>query len=182
MPSRLLQAAPGFLLALALSLAGTAAAQAHDYKLGSLEIHHPWARPTTGKTGAAYFVIENKGKGEDALLRIESGAAAKVQLHEMKMDGVVMRMRAVGRLAIPAGGRVSVEPGGLHVMLIGLKTPLADGASFPMTLVFEKAGSIDVSVEVQTAEEMRADEAEGGAGMPGMSGGTGGMPGMGSMH
>jgi copper(I)-binding protein len=174
---RLRSLAAGLLLASALLLPG-APAEAHDYKLGALTIGHPWARPSTAKTGAAYFTIANSGPGEDALVRVESAAAAKTELHEMKMDGAIMRMRAVARLPVAAGQSVTVAPGGLHVMLIGLKGPLKDGETFPMTLVFEKAGSIDVSVQVQTPEEMRAGEAKSGSGMPGM----GGMPGMNGMH
>lgn len=145
------------------------AAEAADYKLGSLAIEHPWARPSTGRTGAAYFVVRNEGKSDDALLKVECARAAKAQVHEMKMDGAIMRMRAVERLAIPAGGTVAVEPGGLHIMLVGLAAPLKSGEAFPMTLVFEKAGRIDVSVDVQTPAE-RAGEAKGGPGMPGMNG------------
>jgi copper(I)-binding protein len=159
----------GLLLVFAASLPG--AAEAHDYKLGPLEIEHPWARPSTGKTGAAYFVIRNDGKSDDALLKVECARAAKVQVHEMKMDGAIMRMRAVERLAIPAGGAVSVAPGGLHVMLVGLTGPLKDGEAFPMTLVFEKAGSIVVSVKVETP-----------AATPDAGHGMGGMPGMSGMH
>lgn len=154
-------------------LAGAAPALAQDYKLGSLDIHHPWARPSAGQTGAAYFIIENKGKADDALVSVESGVADKVQIHDMTMDGMVMRMRRLEKLPLPAGQTVRVAPGGLHIMLIGLKAPLKDGDMFPMRLVFDKAGPIDVSAHVQTLEEMRKGEAK--AGMPaGMSD----MPGM----
>jgi copper(I)-binding protein len=163
------------LVALAL-LAGGAPAQAHEYKVGALTVVHPWARPSAAQTGAAYFVIRNEGKEDDALLRIETDVARTVQVHEMKMEGTIMRMRAVDRLVVPAGGSVALTPGGLHVMLIGLKAPLKDGDKFPMKLVFEKAGAVDVSTYVQTPEEMRKDDHGSGAG-----GGMGNMPGM-EMH
>ncbi|MDR3499680.1 MAG: copper chaperone PCu(A)C [Parvibaculum sp.] len=169
---RLFVSAAFFVAALLLA---AAPAGAHDFKLGSLDIQHPWARPSAAKTGAAYFVITNHGASEDALVGVETGASEKAQIHEMTMDGAIMRMRAIARLVLPAGGTVSVAPGGVHVMLIGLKGPLKDGASFPMTLVFEKAGRIEVTVEVQTPDEMRAGEAGSGHDMHDMNG-------MGGMH
>jgi copper(I)-binding protein len=74
-----------------------------------------------------------------------------VELHEMKMDGDVMRMRQVAAVDVPAGGSVALEPGGLHVMLLGLKAPLKEGDRFPMTLRFEKAGEVKVEVHVEAA-------------------------------
>lgn len=161
------------LLLVALALFGGASAQAHEYKAGALSVEHPWARPSAAQTGAAYFVIRNEGKEDDTLLRIESDVARTVQVHEMKMEGTIMRMRAVERLVVPAGGSVALTPGGLHVMLIGLKAPLKDGDRFPMKLVFEKAGAVEVSTYVQTPEEMRKEEHG--------AGGMGNMPGM-EMH
>lgn len=150
---------------------------AHAYKLGTLDIHHPWARPAVGKTGAVYFVIKNSGTTADALVRVETDVAEKAQIHTMTMDGNVMRMRELDRLEIPAGQSVAVAPGGIHIMLIGLKAPLKAGDKFPMKLVFEKAGAVDVSVYVQTPEEMRKGEEQ-----PSGSGGMEGMPGMEGMH
>ncbi|HEY4344893.1 MAG TPA: copper chaperone PCu(A)C [Parvibaculum sp.] len=146
---------------MASGLAAPGLAAAHEYKLGSLEIGHPWARPSTGKTGAAYFTIKNNGAAEDTLTGVEADISAKVQIHDMEMDGTIMRMRKLDKLALPAGQTVKVAPGGLHVMLIGLKAPLKDGDKFPMRLTFAKAGSVDVSVDVQTPEKAAA-------GMPGM--------------
>lgn len=167
-------------LALALALLGgvvlsAGPALAHSYKLGSLDIHHPWARPTTGNTGAAYFEIANAGKSDDTLIAIESDVARSVELHTTIMDGTVMRMRKLDRLPLPAGKTVKAAPGGLHIMLVGLKAPLKDGDQFPMRLVFEKAGRIEVSVHVQTPEEMRRGE------MKGTPSPTD-RPGMGDMH
>lgn len=154
-------------LFLVLALLTPGAALAADAKLGALEIHHPWARPTTGSTGAAYFTITNTGTADDALLRAEAAVAPKVQIHTMTMDGMVMRMRELDRLALPAGQTVAAAPGGIHIMLIGLKAPLVRGDTFSMTLVFEKAGSVDVTVDVQTPEEARKSQS-GASDMPGM--------------
>jgi hypothetical protein len=143
----------GFGLAGAL-LAGAASAQAEDYKAGQIEISQVWARPSTVGNGAAYFQLTNQGTSGDALNAVESPVADKAELHTMTMDGNVMRMRKVPSLALPAGKSVSVAPGGLHVMLIGLKKPLVEGESFPMRLVFERAGSVEVKVHVEAKPPM----------------------------
>jgi copper(I)-binding protein len=75
--------------------------------------------------------------------------AGRVELHTMSMDGNVMRMRQVDSIDIPAGKTVELKPGGLHVMFMDIKTPLKTGASFPLTLKFEKAGDVKVNVAVQ---------------------------------
>jgi copper(I)-binding protein len=127
------------------------AADARDYKLGTLEIGHPWARatPPTAPAGGGYLTITNKGTTEDRLVSIKSPAAGAVQVHEMRMEGNIMRMREVeGGLAIPPGATVALAPGGLHLMMMGLKEPLKQDESVPVTLVFEKAGSIDVELAV----------------------------------
>ncbi len=139
----------------AFGLAGVQAAQAQDsqqsqtYKIGNVEVTNPWARPSTGKTGAAYFTLTNHGTSDDTLVSVESDAAAKVQIHDMTMDGNIMRMRKLAALPLPAGKSVNVAPGGLHVMLIGLTKPLTEGGSIVMHLVFAKAGGLDVAVPVQ---------------------------------
>ena len=135
----------------ALALLWSTVADAHDYKLGTLEIGHPWARatPPTAPSGGGFLTVTNKGATEDRLISIKSPAAGAVQVHEMKMEGNVMRMREVeGGLAIPPGATVSLAPGGLHLMMMGLKQPLKQGDKVPMTLVFEKAGSIDVELVI----------------------------------
>jgi copper(I)-binding protein len=131
---------------------------ARDYALGDLRIVHPYAWPTPpgARTGGAYFTISNLGTTGDRLLRVASSAAKNVQLHSMKMEGNVMRMRALASLDIPAGATVSLGPGGYHVMLVGLAHPLVVGEDVPLTLTFERSGAIDVSAPV----EVRAANAE----------------------
>jgi copper(I)-binding protein len=139
------------LVGLALALL-PASALAHDYKLGTLEIGQPWARATapTAPTGGGYLTITNKGTAPDRLISISSPAADKVQIHEMKMDGNIMRMRAVEHgLEIAPGATVTLAPGGFHLMMMGLKGPLKQGTRVPLTLTFEKAGSIDVELAVE---------------------------------
>lgn len=116
-----------------------------------LVLSDAWARASVTATGAVYLTIENKGDAADTLLEVRSAAAAKVELHTMTMDGMVMKMRRLGALPIEAGETVSLAPGGLHIMLIRLKEPLGEGMSVPLTLVFEKAGSVEVSAPVRAA-------------------------------
>ena len=138
-------------LAVALLLAGIGPASAHSYKLGALEIGHPWARatPPTAPTGGGYLSVKNTGTTPDRLVSVSSPAAETVQVHEMKMEGNVMRMREIaGGLEIPPGATVTLAPGGMHLMMMGLKGPLKQGERVPLTLVFEKAGKIDVELAV----------------------------------
>ncbi len=139
----------GLLVGAPISLAGLAA-MAHDFTLGSLTIGHPYARPTVpGQVvGGGFLSIANKG-ADDRLLSATSAAAKSVEMHTMSMDGDVMRMRQVDGIALPAGKTVDLKPGALHLMFIGLKAPLKAGDTLPVTLKFEKAGEVKVTVNVQ---------------------------------
>ena len=147
------------LIAAAALLASPAWAQ--DYKLGSLEIAQPWTRATapTAKAGGGYVTITNKGTTPDRLIAARSAASAKVEIHEMKMDGNVMRMRELDKgLEIPPGATVTLAPGHFHLMMMGLKGPLKQGEKVPVTLVFEKAGSIEGELAVLAMGATRAPE------------------------
>ncbi|MDP1751237.1 MAG: copper chaperone PCu(A)C [Reyranella sp.] len=125
---------------------------ARDYKVGALEISQPWTRatPPTAPTGGGFLTVTNKGTTPDRLVAVRSPASDKVEVHEMKMDGNVMRMREVEKgLEIPAGATVTLKPGGFHIMFMGLKAPFAKDTKVPLTLVFEKAGSLDVELAVE---------------------------------
>ncbi len=148
------------LLALALACAlAPAPALANDYRLGPLVIADPWARPTlTGQSvGGGYLSIHNTGTTADRLLGGSMPGAATVEVHEMRMDGDVMRMRELKSLDLPTGRLVKLEPGGLHLMLTGLKAPLKIGDKLPLKLRFEKAGEIDVVLHVQSKPTPAAD-------------------------
>jgi copper(I)-binding protein len=149
-PARLAPLTFSILAAGVLSL-GSANALARDYTLGSLHIEHAYARPTPpgARTGGAYFTIRNAGREADRLLRVSSPVAASAELHSMTMEGNLMKMRAVPSIDIPAGATVTLGSGGYHVMLVGLEHPLATGSVVPLTLTFERSGSIDVSAPVQ---------------------------------
>lgn len=115
----------------------------------SLAVEGAWARASVGANGAAYFTVRNMGDTEDRLVAVRGDVAKAVELHAMSMDGGVMKMHAAeGGIAVPAKGTAELKPGGLHVMLIGLKAPLEEGDTFPLTLVFEKAGERTVEIAV----------------------------------
>jgi hypothetical protein len=130
------------------------AAAAHDYSAGSLEITHPFATPSLpGATiGAAYVAtLENNGGQSDKLVHASTPVAASVEMHSMTVDAQgVMRMREVDGIVIASKAALKMRPGmGYHMMLVGLKKPLKEGDTFPMTLQFERAGKVDVKVFVQ---------------------------------
>jgi copper(I)-binding protein len=118
--------------------------------LGPLEIDRPWARASigTGRPSAAYLTIRNTGAEPDRLIAVETPVAARADVHEMAEEGGTMKMRPPGPLEIPPGGEVRLEPGGLHIMLMQLRAPLAQGGEVPLTLLFEKAGEVTVNAPV----------------------------------
>jgi periplasmic copper chaperone A len=129
------------------------AAAAHGASVGDIAIGHPYATPSIpgSPNGAAYLAsIENKGAVADRFVRASTPAAARVELHTMSVDAQgVMRMREIEGIALAAKAKVQMKPGaGLHLMLIGLKEPLKEDATFPMTLEFERAGKVEVKVIV----------------------------------
>lgn len=132
-------------------LAASVPAAAHGFKVGAIEVEHPWSRatPPGAKTGAGYFVMVNSGSEPDRLVSASSPAAEKTEIHEMSIQNGVMNMRKVeGGVAIPAKGSAALAPGGFHLMLMGLKAPFKEGQMIPLTLTFEKAGSVEVELQV----------------------------------
>lgn len=132
-------------------------AMAEDYKIGSLEITTPWTRatPPSARTGGGFMNITNKGATADRLVSARSSASDKVEIHEVQMDGSVMRMRELAKgLDIPPGATVMLKPGGYHIMFMELKAPIAKDAKVPLTLVFEKAGSVDVQLNAEAMGAM----------------------------
>ncbi len=138
-----------FLAAVLLSVTAGAVG-AHDYKAGAIAIGHPYARATAAgqSIGGGFLKLANGG-ADDKLLSATAGVSASAELHEMKMEGDVMRMRQVDGIALPAGKSVELRPGGFHIMFVGLKVPLKAGDKFPMKLKFEKAGEVEVMVNVE---------------------------------
>jgi copper(I)-binding protein len=128
---------------------------AHDFKLGTLTIGHPWARASAGpvRNGAAYLTVHNAGAA-DSLIAVSGDIAERVELHTHLMEGDVMKMRRVEAVEVPAHGMAALEPGGFHVMLIGLAQPLKEGQHFPLTLTFRDAGEVAVEVKVEAVGSM----------------------------
>ena len=148
----LLFAAAAFALAFAIA---SPAAHAHSFKLGTIDIGHPYARATVAgqPTGGGFLTLANGGT-DDKLLSAAAGVSAGVELHSMSMEGDMMRMRQVDGIALPAGKTVELKPGGYHIMFVGLKAPLKAGDTFPMKLKFEKAGEVTVEVKIEAAGAM----------------------------
>lgn len=145
------------LLAIALS---ATLALAHGYKLGNIEIKHPWAKATiAGQPVAGGFMkIVNTGTEPDRLLKVASGVSDTIQIHEMKVEDGVMKMGELpDGLEIAPGAAVELKPGGLHVMFIGIKAPFREGEMVKATLTFEKAGTIEVEFKIDAAKP--ADDA-----------------------
>ncbi|MGZ3410142.1 MAG: copper chaperone PCu(A)C [Xanthobacteraceae bacterium] len=134
-------------IALGVTTLAAHTASAHDYKLGALQIDHPWARATPKGTsvGGGYLKITNTGTTPDRLIGGSSPIAGRFEIHEMSMDNGVMRMRPLkDGLEIKPGQTVELAPGSFHIMFVDLKQPIKEGDRVKGTLVFEKAGSVDV--------------------------------------
>ena len=110
-----------------------------------------WVRASAGGNSAAYATIANAGAAEDRLIAVKGDVSKSIELHEVVMDGDVMKMRPVEAVVVPPGGSVELKPGGYHIMLIGLEAPLAEGDHVALTFVFETAGAIALDAPVQTA-------------------------------
>ena len=129
-----------------------APARAEEVKAGDLVISQAWSRatPRGAKTGGGYLTIENQGSAPDRLIGGSADVAGNVQVHEMSMEGGVMKMRPVEQgLTIEPGKTVKLAPGGYHLMMMDLKAPLKQGERVPVTLEFERAGKVTVSLDVE---------------------------------
>jgi hypothetical protein len=123
---------------------------ANETIVGDIRIIEPWARATAGTAtaGAAYMTLNNMGDTVDRLIEASSPLAARTEMHTHIIEGDIMRMRAVEGVDLPPGETVEFQPGGLHVMLIGLTAALQEGESFPLTLNFAEAGAATVQVKI----------------------------------
>jgi len=143
-------------------------AHAEDVKAGDLVISKPWTRATPGgaKIGGGYLTIENKGSAPDKLVSATADVAGKVEVHEMAMNNGVMTMRPLeSGLAIDPGKTVKLAPGGYHLMLMDLREPLKQGEKVPVTLQFEKAGKVAVTLDVEGVGAQGPAAAPGSDGM-----------------
>jgi hypothetical protein len=130
------------------------AASALDYKVGALEIDSPWSRavPKGAKVAAGYMKIKNTGTEPDRLVSGSTPAAGGFMIHEMSMDNGVAKMRPLpSGLEIKPGETVELKPGSFHIMMTDLKQPIQRGKPFKASLMFEKAGAVDVDFAVEAA-------------------------------
>ena len=135
-----------------IAFVAAAPARAEDVKAGDLVISQAWSRatPNGAKIGSGYFTVENKGASPDRLVGVSANVAGKIEIHEMATKDGVMTMRPVDKgLTIDPGKTVKLAPGGNHLMMFDLKGPLKQGDTVPVTLEFEKAGKVRISLDVQ---------------------------------
>ncbi len=158
----------------ALALAAVTPAAAFAQHPAPVRAQDAWARatPPGASTGAIYLTLISPSG--DRLTGISSPAAQAAGVHEMRMEGSVMRMRPVeGGLALPAGQPVTLAPGGYHIMLEGLKAPLKPGQAVPVRLTFQKAPPLEVEAQVRpigaTAPSLGGNGGAGQAAMPAMT-------------
>jgi hypothetical protein len=132
-----------------LSLSGIKAS-AEGVKLGDLEITETWARASAGKegNGAAYLTVTNHGQEADRIVGAKAEIAERVEIHNNLMEDGIMKMRRVDGIDVPAGEGAKLQPGGYHVMFMGLHKPMEEGTTFPLTLIFEKGGEVELVVPV----------------------------------
>lgn len=116
--------------------------------IGKLVVEKAWARASVVRNGAAYITIRNDGDAPDRLIGVSTPVARSAGLHTVQMRDGVMRMHALEAIEIHPGEPAVLRPGGSHVMLIGLKRRLSKGGSFPLTLHFERAGRLTVTVRI----------------------------------
>lgn len=137
-------------LCAAAALAAAAAGPALAAQERAPVIESAWARASAGMawTGAGFLTIRNEGAA-DRLVGASAGVSRKVEIHTHVMDGAVMRMRRVDAVPVAASATTTLKPGGDHLMFVGLHAPLEEGGRFPVTLTFERAGAVTVTMEVR---------------------------------
>ena len=127
-------------------------ASAHEFKVGSIEIKHPWARatPKGSEVAGGYMKLINTGTAPDRLIGGSNAVAGKFEIHEMSIDGGVMKMRLLPNgIEIKPGQTVEFKPGSYHLMFVGLKEPFEKGKRVKGTLQFEKGGTVEVEYAVE---------------------------------
>lgn len=150
------------LLMAAALLAGAAQAQT----AAPVAVDGAWARASVPGQKATGAFMRLTAPESTRLVRVESAAAGVSEVHEMKMDGDVMKMRAVPALELPAGQAVELKPGGYHVMLMDLKAPLVKGTSVPLTLIFQDAKGAQSQQQLELPVAAQAPGAPAGHAAP----------------
>jgi len=140
-------------LALLMTMIATlpAPAAAQRARQNGIVATEGWSRATAprAEVGAGFLTLHNRGRQADRLLSATSPRSGRVEIHTMTMEGGVMRMRPLPNgIAVPAGGTIGLAPGGNHLMLIGLKSPLKRGERVPVTLRFARSGTVRMTLAV----------------------------------
>jgi len=141
-----------FVVFVAAAVFAASGATAHEFKVGALDIGHPWSRPTPKDANVAggYLTITNKGKTADRLIGGDSPAASQIEVHEMvDVDGMTKTRPLANGIEIKPGKTVELKPGSLRIVLLGLKEPFQIGQKIKGTLVFEKAGPVEIVYNVE---------------------------------
>ena len=148
----------GTALLLTLFVVGTANAQTSA--AGPIVAEQPWARatPKGAKTGAAYMTLMNKGPSSDRLIGATTLLADKVQFHQEIEDSGVSHMREMPGVDLAPGAKIVFKPGALHMMIVGLRQPLTQGQTFQLTLQFQKAGNLNLTIPIQGVGAMQHDD------------------------
>jgi copper(I)-binding protein len=143
-----------FTALLALGAAAAPSAVAHGYGHSEFHVRHPWTRatPPGARVAAGYLEIRNSGKTPDRVTGAATAVAERVEMHVLTNHEGVMKMREVRDFEVPARQRLVLQPGGSHLMLVGLKRPLVKGERIPLTLRFERSGELRIELEVQPAD------------------------------
>ena len=147
----------------ALTAAAAAALLLSSPAWAQVEVSQPWVRATVAQQKATGAFLQLKAKTDSRLVEVRSPAAGIVEVHEMMMEGSVMKMRAVESLDLPAGKTVELKPGSYHIMLMDLKNPIKAGEAVPLTLVFEGRDKKRETVEVKAEARQRGMPAAAGA-------------------
>jgi copper(I)-binding protein len=149
-----------FIAAASVALFLAVPALAHEVTAGSLTITDLWTRatPPNAPTAGGFLTIANAGPDADWLVSASSPLAGKAEIHEMSVKDGVMTMRPLaGGVEIPAGATVTLAPGGLHIMFTDLKEPFVEGGKAPVTLTFEKAGTVETFLHVKAIGASESD-------------------------
>jgi copper(I)-binding protein len=148
---------PVFLLTLLCSAAAFVVATPALAQTPVLTAHDAWAREPMGgrKMTGVFVVVENAGATPRAIVSASTDAADKVELHEMKNDGGMMRMSPVKQIDVPARGKVELKPGSFHVMLFGIKGTPAAGDTMQLTLTFDDGTRLTVPAQFRRPEGMK---------------------------
>lgn len=138
------------ILAVFLSLALSGAVLAHGFTHGDIRVMHPWAAVAAeGKSSPVYMTLTNAGAEADKLVAVEAKAAGRIEIQRAKKGGGATSYEAIAAVELGAKKTVAMQPGGMRILLVDLKEPLRHEYTLPMTLVFERAGRVEIQAVIQ---------------------------------